>query len=231
MSKFAKQLKKLRTSHGLTQEQLANEVGVVKSAISMYESGKRQPSFELMESIADFFGIPLFELFDANTPNASTDYLLGNTDDPTAALSGEIDLTQLAGFIAQADLRPIKVIGTVKAGYDGIAFEEFLGYELSDVRCPDDHFYLQVSGDSMEPYIYEGDLALIRRQPAVENGDIAVVILNGDEGTLKKFIISNRQIVLQAFNNRYPPRILTKEEARELIIVGKLIETIRKKKW
>ena len=63
--KFPEILKKLRSQDEINQSQLAEAIGVSRSTIGMYESGKREPNFETMEAIADFF-------------NVSFDYLLGN---------------------------------------------------------------------------------------------------------------------------------------------------------
>lgn len=67
MNKFGRRLKLIREEKGYTQEQLARVLGITRSRLSMYEQGKREPSFELQEAIADFFNVDL-------------DYLLGRTD-------------------------------------------------------------------------------------------------------------------------------------------------------
>ncbi len=68
MSKFHENLRSLRESRGITQENLGCSLGVAKSTVSMYESGKREPSFEMVESIADFFNVPLSTLLDPAPP-------------------------------------------------------------------------------------------------------------------------------------------------------------------
>ena len=75
----------------------------------------------------------------------------------------------------------IPVIGTVKAGYGALAYEEDYGKEYARVKDPSSYFYLVVRGDSMEPRIHDGDLALVHRQDTLENGDLGVLIY-GDEG-------------------------------------------------
>ncbi|WP_039957261.1 helix-turn-helix domain-containing protein [Selenomonas infelix] len=65
---FSDTLKKLRLSKGLTQEELANGTGLAKSSISMYESGRRKPSFEVLEAFADFFNVDMNTLWE--TPAA-----------------------------------------------------------------------------------------------------------------------------------------------------------------
>ena len=126
-------------------------------------------------------------------------------------------------------LSQIPVIGTVRAGYGALAFEEEYGVESADVRRPEDYFYLMVRGDSMEPKISEGDLALVRRQPDVNSGELAVVILDGEEGTLKKVIKKDGMVILQPFNPAYAALIFSGPDLEQIQIVGKVVET--KTRW
>lgn len=73
------------------------------------------------------------------------------------------------------------MVGTVRAGFGALAFEEDYGVEYARVKDPASYFYLVVKGDSMEPRISDGDLALVHRQPTLENGDLGVMVY-GDEG-------------------------------------------------
>lgn len=70
MGDFENVFKHLRIASGLTQAEMAEKLGVSKSTISMYENGNREPDFETLEAIADFF-------------NVDIDYLLGRTDKTT----------------------------------------------------------------------------------------------------------------------------------------------------
>ena len=67
---FADTLKRLRLSKGLTQEELANGTGLAKSSISMYESGRRKPSFEVLEAFADFFNVDMNTLWETRPTDA-----------------------------------------------------------------------------------------------------------------------------------------------------------------
>ncbi len=69
MGEFAKRLRKLRTDKQLTQDELAPKLGISRSTLGMYETGKREPDFETLETIADFF-------------NVDMNYLIGYSDDP-----------------------------------------------------------------------------------------------------------------------------------------------------
>lgn len=76
MGEFAKIFKQLRTSRDMTQEDMSKALGISRSAISMYEAGKREPDFETLEIIADYF-------------NLDIDYLMGRTDKSTYYIDPE----------------------------------------------------------------------------------------------------------------------------------------------
>lgn len=67
MAFYKDRLKALRKSRGLSQAMLASELGLVRSAISMYESGSRTPEFETLEAICDFFNVNMSELSDVSS--------------------------------------------------------------------------------------------------------------------------------------------------------------------
>lgn len=123
----------------------------------------------------------------------------------------------------------VPVIGTVKAGYDALAFEEDYGMEPANVRDPSQYFYLIVRGDSMEPRIHDGDLALVHRQPTLENGDLGVIVYGEGDGTLKKFIRQGQAVILQPFNPAYKSKVIAGEDLEQLYIAGRVVET--KTKW
>lgn len=91
------------------------------------------------------------------------------------------------------------------------------------------YYYLTVKGDSMiEDGIYEGDLALIREQDHVPNGDIAAVIIDNDETTLKHVYKTEDGIILQSSNPTYPPMTFAGEKSNNVKIIGRLQEIKRK---
>ena len=79
----------------------------------------------------------------------------------------------------------------------------------------------------MAPKITDGDLVLIHRQEEVENGELAVVIIDGEEGTLKKFQRKDGAVILQSLNPNYPPRVFIGEEMKNVYIAGKAVELKR----
>ena len=124
----------------------------------------------------------------------------------------------------------IPVIGTVKAGYGALAFEEDYGQEYARVKDPSNYFYLVVRGDSMEPRIQDGDLALVHKQDTLENGDLGVLVYGDEgEGTLKRYIQRGNCVVLQPFNPAYNELVIKGDDLNRLHIAGRVVET--KAKW
>lgn len=197
---FAQRMRELRKERGYSQFALAQQLGLTQQAVGKWETGRATPDPQTLAAIASFFHI-------------STDYLLG------------CDTV----FLPKTKGSRVRIIGTVRAGYGALALEEDYGTEYADVKNPEQYFYLLVQGDSMEPRISEGDLALIRQQSTLENGDLGVVIYADGEATLKKYIRSDNTVILQPFNPVYQSQIIAGEELERLFIVGKVVET--KTKW
>lgn len=123
----------------------------------------------------------------------------------------------------------VPVLGTVRAGQPEPAMEDIQGYCSLDpdwvkgTGC----YLLRVRGDSMiEAHICDGDYALIRPQPTAENGEIVVVLVDG-EATLKRFYRESGYIRLQPENSSMAPIIVRDGEA-DTVIAGKLLRTIRR---
>ena len=106
------------------------------------------------------------------------------------------------------------ILGYVKAGYDLFANENLLGYEEVSAReAAQGDYYLRVQGDSMTgSRIYDGDLVYVKSCSDVENGDIAVVLLNHSEVTIKKILKKEHTVILMATNPVVEPRVFTQEE-------------------
>lgn len=199
---FHERLRALRKEKGFSQKYLSEQLNVTQQAVGKWETGRSSPDPSTLAQLASLL-------------DTSADFLLGLTSEPQTA--------------PQLNEHPIPVIGTVRAGYGCFAFEEDYGVEYACVKDPANYFYLVVKGDSMEPRIQDGDLALVCRQPTLENGDLGVMVLGDGEGTLKKYIQRGNAVVLQAFNPNYEPRIVKGEELNHLYIAGKVVET--KAKW
>ena len=110
------------------------------------------------------------------------------------------------GASSACSVRPIPIIGEIRAGSPIITNESLLGYELGDVPDADEYFYLKVRGDSMKDCgIVEGSLVLFRKQQYAENGDVVACLVGGESATVKRFFKRDRRIWLQPENEAYEP--------------------------
>ena len=203
---FPQRLKQLRKELGLSQKSLSEHLGVTQQAVGKWETGRSSPDPATLARLAELL-------------ETSADYLLGISEQPAEPAAPSLPYAE----------SPIPVIGTVRAGYGSLAFEEDYGVEYACVKDPANYFYLVVKGDSMEPRIQDGDLALVHRQPTLENGDLGVMVFGEGEGTLKKYIQRGNAVILQPFNPAYEEKVIRGEELNELFIAGKVVET--RAKW
>ena len=103
----------------------------------------------------------------------------------------------------QEGLLRIPIVGVVRAGAPLLAAENITGYRLIDSASvgSGDFFILNVTGDSMrDMHIIHGSRIVVRRQPYLENGEIGVVLVNGEDATVKKFRRVNSYAILSAAN-------------------------------
>ena len=122
----------------------------------------------------------------------------------------------------------IPVMGRVVAGYPIEAVENIIDYEeiSEDMARTGEFFALQVKGDSMLPRFAEGDIVIVKKQEDVDNGDIAIMMVNGDEATIKKIQKHEWGINLIPLNSSYEILSYSNEEIMELPVrcLGKVVE-------
>lgn len=211
MANFASTIKHLRTERGITQEQLAAMLKVSRSTIGMYETGSREPDFETCEAIADIF-------------NVDMDYLMGRSNverknpiTPTAIIP--------PGFSPMPPMDQVPLVGRVACGTPILAEQniERMVSVPSDWRAT---FTLKCKGKSMEPRILDGDLVAIRKQPTVENGEVAAVRI-GEEATLKHVYVYSNYIELRPENPEFESIIKIGDEMEDVVIEGKAVGLCR----
>ena len=193
---FAKRVKECRENLGLTVRELADMVGTSGANISRYETGKHGAGSDILGEMANVF-------------NVNPGWLMG----------AQVD--KYLDSIIPA--KRIPVVGVIAAGYPIIAEENITGYEwISDNEHVD--FCLKVKGNSMSGIgIKDGDIVFIRKQEDIENGEVAAVIIDNQEATLKRVYKVEGAIILHPENPEYQDMVFSKKEAKELRIVGKVI--------
>ena len=191
------QLKNLRKKAGITQMQLSEYMGVTQATLSGWENEKFEIDTASLKKIADYF-------------NVSVDYLLGR--DTQKSKKGVL----------------IPVLGRVVAGIPIDAIEEILDYEeiTQEMANSGEFFALKIKGDSMMPRIQENDVVIVRKQSQVDNGSIAIVLINGNEATCKKVQYNEKGVALISYNSSYTPKFYTKEKCLTLPVevIGKVVE-------
>ena len=127
----------------------------------------------------------------------------------------------------------IPIVGRVVAGTPIDAIENITDYiRVTNPAAADGSYYaLHITGASMEPEMREGDLVIVHKQDYFDSGDICIVLVNGNEATVKKVIKSDQGLTLIGFNPVvYPPHFYNAHEVESLPvrIIGK-VEEIRRK--
>lgn len=193
-------IKNLRKSKGLNQLELAEKLDVTDKAVSTWENNYKIPRMGTIEKMCALFGVKKSEILDDEDINSF------NKD----------------------NVCKIPVLGTVRAGYPTEAVENIIDYEeiSEDMAHQGDFFALQVKGDSMEPRFSDGDVVIVRKQEDVDNGDIAIMLVNGDEATIKKVQKFNGGINLIPSNPAYNVITYSNKEIETLpvICLGKVVE-------
>ena len=91
---FPERLKDLRKENGMTQIELATALGVSSGTVAMWETGKRKPSFEMLEKLTQVF-------------DKRIDYILGASDDPTQAKLNDMEVAQLGNWAMQEEYEDV----------------------------------------------------------------------------------------------------------------------------
>lgn len=175
-------LKKLRESKNLTTRELAVQVNINQSTITNLENGKTSLNDQYIAIFTEFFGV-------------SADYLLG--------------LPQNAIPFGDGTFKPVKILGSIRAGEAAEMKDDFLGFLVANVDKPEDYFYLEVKGNSMSPTFEDGDYVLVKFQNTAENNQIVVAGVNGSEATVKRFKKIGNDCFLFPDNKNYEPLKLT----------------------
>ena len=203
---IGKRIRNLRKEHHYTQATLAKALSVKPTTVASWEQGRNKPLMDKVQKISLLFNIPVSELVDDNdTFNKPSNIIY--------PLSDSLQRVK------------IPIIGEIACGDPITAEENIEGYTEETFERPipsGNLFALRCKGHSMEPTIHDGALVTIREQPTVEDGEIAAVLVDGDnEATLKRVKHQGDLIMLMPDNKEYDPIILDKNNPGR--IVGKAV--------
>lgn len=203
--KIQERLRQIREERGMTQEEMARLLGYKsRSSVNKLETGEREISQSMVLDFAKSLGV-------------SPAYLMG-----WEGKNQEITESYL-----------IPVYSSVSAGYPLLTNDEVIDYEEipEHWQMQGEFFGLKISGDSMIPDFKDGDILIVKKQNNITNGDLAIVMVNGEEATFKKVQRTEEGIFLIPLNTSiYSPKFFTNEDIERLpvTIIGTAIEVRRK---
>lgn len=206
-----------RMKHQLSLRAFANKCGLSYTYISMLEKNKDyrtgKPIAPTLDSVK----------YIAKAMNLSIDELLKIIDDEQEFKMNE-----------ETPKNIVLVYGTIPAGIPMEMIEDILDTEeISEdmLKGGKEYFGLRIKGDSMSPEYLDGDTIILEKAQDVENGQDAVVMINGDDGTFKRVFKNENGIILQPLNNSYSPLVFNNEDIKNkpVKIIGKVVELRRKK--
>lgn len=215
MLQLYKNIKNRRKELGMTQSELAKKLGYTdKSMISKIENG----SIDLPQSKIIAF---------ANALDISPSDLMGWEDEPAKDTEALIKNIPNLMPIPYSSSRTVPLIGTIACGTPILA-DENVEKEIILPENINADFCLRCKGDSMiNARIHDGDIVYIKKQPMVENGQIAAVLIADTtdvaETTLKRVYVYDNKIMLVAENPLYQPLSFDRDDMNNVKIIGKAV--------
>lgn len=192
-------IRKIREGLGISQAEAARRLGLSRQSYSNYELGKRQADYEILLKMAEEFHVTVEEL-----------------------LGKAVEKSNIAAMM-EDHFRMVPVFESVSAGFGAFADDYIVDYApfriVSESEAAET-IALRVTGNSMSPMIEDGDLIQVHKQESVDSGSIAVVLLDGEEGLVKKVVYGSDWIELHSINPYYPVRRFDGEEVLRLRVVG-----------
>lgn len=198
---FNENLKRIRKEKGLTQAELANLMNVKQPSISQWELGEIEPSSGVIQRLAESLDV-----------------------DPGELMQSHRVREEPARF--GSDFVRLPVICKIAAGNPALACECDHGYMDVPARDARNAALVKIKGDSMTPYLLNGDVVLVKLDPTPEPGRVVVARKNLDgELTVKRLKKVGQMLFLQPENPAFDPLVFDPREEWQLVgYVKKLID-------
>ena len=227
---FDDRLKNLRKAKGATQADVAEALGIKESAYSNYEKDLREPNAVVLKAMSKYFGVTIDYLLDCHTgfvaSRSEQEHIKKyRTLDPygkkavTSVLDIEFERCTYIPEPNREELIEVSInYAPVSAGF-GDELEDYEQWEKASVPLTPESrkadFILVVDGDSMEPKFHNGDYILVRKQPAVDIGQIGIFGVDG-KGYVKKY--GGDKLI--SLNKKYPDIPLDEESRCFGLVLG-----------
>lgn len=206
---IGKMINQRRTELKLTLEQVGQAVGVGKSTVKKWEDGyisnMRRDKIALLAKVLKM--------------------------NPVSFITGEFkEEEDQATPLPQTNVFMRPVYDSISAGFGVIAQDVPVDYMPTYITCPseqDKYIWINVHGDSMSPLIDDGSKILVKKQPSVDSGQIAAVLVDDEEAVVKKVLYNNNTVELHSVNPYYPPRVFKNNDVTRVQILG-LVKEVSK---
>lgn len=209
-----------RELKNLTQDELAEQLGTTRQSVSRYETGERKANQDILFELADIFKISINKFFPSVENVSSIETIYNQLDPPRQAKVYNFAERQLE----EQKEKKVHLYGATAANPQELSYGDTIYDETIETNVPKNaDCALVVQGDSMEPEYRNGEIVFYKSQPVVENGEMAIVEINGDGVTLKKvyFNYDEDKVILRSLNNKYADRELNPDQVR---ILGKVVK-------
>ena len=205
---IGKIIEERRKELNLTLEEIGNAVGVSKSTVKKWESGyisnMKRDKISLLAKVLQI--------------------------SPTKLIDDDNPIESNATILPQADIRMIPLFESVSAGFGAAACDCVIDYIPTVIHNPyeaAETIAIRVSGDSMYPKIEDGDTIVVHKQTSVDSGQIAVVLIDGEDAVVKKVKYGSNWVDLVSINPEYKTRHFENEELNRLRILGLVRQIIK----
>lgn len=192
----ASRIKYYLKKYQITQEELAKRIGVSQAAVNNWCNGKKSPRMSKVDAMCEVFHCRRSDLIN--------------------------DTTQSQNILS----KKIPVLGSVAAGVPIEMIEDIVDEVEIPGKWEGEHFGLVIHGDSMEPKISDGDIVIVKKQDYIDNGQIGIITVNGEDATCKHIFKYADTLVLRSNNPKYDEMVYTKEQVESLPvrILGRVVE-------
>lgn len=233
-------IKDLRKEKKLTQVELAEKANISRSYLADIERNRYNPSVDTLKAIAKALDVPNSLLITEESDkfkdiqHMCMQYIFDKTNEDMFKKQYLNIINSYKNLCNKKNTEnkvvKIPLVGTVRAGEPILAEDNIERYlPISSIFIDEDkeYFYLRVKGDSMDKEFSDGTLLLIEKTPCVENGAIAVVLID-DEATVKKVTLNKNMITLIPCSNnpKYIPKIYDIKKDR-VSIIGRVKQAIK----
>lgn len=197
---FSQNLKYYLEKNNLSQAELANRLNVSATSVSYWCQGLKTPRMDKVDAICSIFSCRRSDLM--------TERKLFDNHTSSAIT--------------------INVLGRVAAGIPIEAITDIIDTEeiAEEMARTGDFFGLKITGDSMEPRIYNGDVVIVRKQDDADTGDIVIAMVNGDDAVCKRLKKYDGGLALLSLNSKYEPMMYSNDDVihKPVRIIGKVVE-------